>query len=298
MLIGGIILTAVSGVGLIVSLLSLLIFMGNVGVSMSGISGVALIVGVVLIVKGSRRLKLSKQFEQYIALLNGKTYGDIKMLSAYSHKQEIAVIKDLKKMMDKGWFLQGHLDEKETCLMVSHDTYEQYMNTVKNAKLQQEEERRRKMEEAKKVGLTPEAKAVIDEGHQYIDKIKKSNDAIPGEEISNKIFKMELLVRKIFGQAEAHPENISDLRKLMDYYLPMTVKLLEAYEELDKQPIQGENISSSKKEIEDTLDTLNIAYEKLLDNLFQDTAIDVSSDISVLQTMLAQEGLTKDDFTK
>ena len=53
---------------------------------------------------------------------------------------------------------------------------------------------------------------------------------------------MELLVRRIFQQTEAHPENARDLRKMMDYYLPMTVKLLGAYEELDRQPVQGENI--------------------------------------------------------
>ena len=80
----------------------------------------------------------------------------------------------------------------------------------------------------------------------------------------------------------------------MEYYLPTTIKLLEAYEELDAQPVQGENIISSKQEIEKTLDTLNTAFEKLLDDLFQDTAWDLSSDISVLNTMLAQEGLTED----
>ena len=84
----------------------------------------------------------------------------------------------------------------------------------------------------------------------------------------------------------------------MEYYLPMTVKLLKAYEELDRQPVQGDNIMKSKGEIEDTLDTLNIAFEKLLDNLFQDTAWDVSADISVLNTMLAQEGLTDEGFIR
>lgn len=91
---------------------------------------------------------------------------------------------------------------------------------------------------------------------------------------------------------------MNDMRRMMDYYLPTTMKLLEAYEELDAQPVQGENIISSKKEIEDTIDTLNIAFEKLLDSLFQDTAWDVSSDISVLHTMLAQEGLTEDGLKK
>ena len=105
---------------------------------------------------------------------------------------------------------------------------------------------------------------------------------------------MEMLVDRIFDSVEQNPESVSDIRKLMEYYLPTTIKLLEAYEELDSQPVQGENIISSKQEIEKTLDTLNTAFEKLLDDLFQDTAWDLSSDISVLQTMLAQEGLTDD----
>lgn len=110
---------------------------------------------------------------------------------------------------------------------------------------------------------------------------------------------MELIVQKIFERAKAHPgRSIPDLNRLMDYYLPMTVKLLNAYEDMDSQPIQGENIASSKKEIEDTIDTLNVAFEKLLDSVFEDTAIDVSSDISVLNTVLAQEGLTEDELTR
>lgn len=84
----------------------------------------------------------------------------------------------------------------------------------------------------------------------------------------------------------------------MEYYLPTTIKLLQAYQDLDAQPVQGENIISSKKEIEKTLDTLNMAFEKLLDDLFQETAWDVSTDISVLHTMLAQEGLTEDGLKK
>ena len=129
-------------------------------------------------------------------------------------------------------------------------------------------------------------------------KIRESNDAIPGEEISRKISRMELIIQKIFERAKAHPEIIPDLNRLMDYYLPMTVKLLDAYEDMDSQPVQGENIASSKREIEETIDTLNVAFEKLLDSVFEDTAMDVSSDISVLHTVLAQEGLTENEFDK
>ena len=106
------------------------------------------------------------------------------------------------------------------------------------------------------------------------------------------------MVQRIFERAASHPEIIPDLKKMMDYYLPMTVKLLNAYADMDAQPVQGETIRASKREIEQTLDTLNLAFEKLLDSVFEDTALDVSSDISVLHTLLAQEGLTEDGLTQ
>ena len=109
-------------------------------------------------------------------------------------------------------------------------------------------------------------------------KIREANDAIPGEEISAKMSRMEMLVDRIFDRVEEHPESVADIRKLMEYYLPTTIKLLDAYEDLDAQPVQGENIITAKKEIEKTIDTLNTAFEKLLDDLFQDTAWDLSSD--------------------
>ena len=122
------------------------------------------------------------------------------------------------------------------------------------------------------------------------------SQAIPEQEIVYKIAHMELLVKKILERVKEDPDSLEDIQKLMEYYLPTTVKLLEAYQQLGRQPVQGENIKNSKAEIEKALDTLNVAFEKLLDSLFEDVAWDVSSDISVLHTMLAQEGLTKDDF--
>ena len=144
--------------------------------------------------------------------------------------------------------------------------------------------------------MDPRILDIIQRGQMFIEQIRACNDAIPGEEVSSKIFRMETLTRRIFARVEEEPDTAGDIRKLMDYYLPTAIKLLEAYSDLDAQPVQGENIISSKKEIEDTLDTLNGAFEVLLDDMFQDMAWDVSSDVSVLKTMLAQEGLTEKDF--
>ena len=82
----------------------------------------------------------------------------------------------------------------------------------------------------------------------------------------------------------------------MDYYLPTTTRLLEAYLELDKQEAQSENISGPMREIEATMDTITDGFTKLLDSMYQDMAWDVSSDISVMKTMMKQDGLTESDL--
>ena len=139
--------------------------------------------------------------------------------------------------------------------------------------------------------LSPEVRAVIEEGHQYLKQMRDCNDAIPGIEISEKISRMERVCGQIFERVEEHPELLEELRKFMKYYLPTTIKLLKAYENLDQQEVQGPNIRKSKADIETTLDTINQAFENLLDGFFETTAVDIKSDISVMETLMTQEGL-------
>lgn len=301
--IGGIFL-AVTGYVFTAGSLLFLLFMGlgaaatgwslamKVGMTAFGVFAAAF---VVMALAGTSMVCAVGRFRNYVKILKDREYCDIKELAQRTGRSAKAVVKDLKKMIRKGWFRQGHLDEKEACLMVSDDAYHQYtelMERMKKEKAEREAAAKRQQKEFS--GLSPEVQKVIQAGDDYVRKIREANDAIPGEEISAKISRMEMLVDRIFDRVEENPESIDDIRKLMDYYLPTTVKLLDAYEELDGQPVQGENIISSKREIEKTIDTLNTAFEKLLDDLFQDTAWDLSSDISVLQMMLAQEGLTDD----
>ncbi len=248
-----------------------------------------------LLSRGLRMNRLVSHFKWFCIRLKGRTYCEIDELARYVGKTEKEIRKELYWMISKGWFRQGHVDDSETTLITSNQTYKEYLRLQKQREemLRAQEEQRASMTSSDK-----DVQEVLDRGNHYLEEIRKSNDAIPGELISQKISHMEMVVQKIFQRAKEHPEVIPDLDKLMDYYLPVTVKLLDAYEDLIVQPVQGENILNSKKEIEDTLDTLNIAFEKLLDSIFQEEAWDISSDISVLKTVLAQEGLTKDDFQK
>ena len=120
------------------------------------------------------------------------------------------------------------------------------------------------------------------------------NDAIEGEVISAKLYQLENLLKEIFARVKEHPEQRPEMRRFMEYYLPTTLKLVAAYEEFDRVSVPGEDILSSKQEIEKTLDTINMAFEELLNKLFRARVYDVTTDAQVLKTMLAREGLTRE----
>ena len=245
---------------------------------------------------GVRKLNRVSRFKAYRNVLGQKTQVSLEKLARAVGKKVDFVRREVEKMITMGLFREGHLDKERTMLITSDETYQLF----EQSRLQLEERKRQEklLEEQARSAHRPELLEVLQKGGKFLDGIRRCNDAIPGVEISGKISRMEQIVERIFNRTEQHPEVIPDLKKMMDYYLPMTVKLLGAYADMDAQPVQGQNILNSKREIEETLDTLNLAFEKLLDELFQDTALDVSSDITVLKTLLAQEGLTDDEFTR
>lgn len=255
--------------------------------------------GGVLLGSGVRTLGWVNRFKAYRRCLGKRTYCSLEDLSRKVGKSVKSVRRELQHMIRQGLFLEGHLDREGQTLIVSHETYQLF----EQSRLQLEQRQRQEAAERARAAATvaapdPQVQEVLDRGNAFLAQIRRCNDRIPGVEISEKISRMELIVQRIFQRAEAHPEVVPDLKKMMDYYLPMTVKLLNAYADMDAQPVQGQTIAASKQEIEATLDTLNTAFEKLLDELFRDAAMDVSSDISVLQTLLAQEGLTEDELQK
>ena len=89
----------------------------------------------------------------------------------------------------------------------------------------------------------------------------------------------------------AQPAKLSQIRKFMNYYLPTTLKLLNAYDRMDSTGVSGDNISGTKGKIEDMLTTICTAFDKQLDALYGEEALDISTDITVMEQMLAREGL-------
>lgn len=264
------------------------------------IAGVISLLGFLTGVHGSRLKGRTNRYKVYVDMVKEKLYCSIQDIASRTGRSERYIRRDLKKMMRLGMFRQAHLDQKETCLIASNEMYEQYKRTQKHYEetLQKEKETDTKSvaEDAGVKEQKSEADTVIEEGRRYVRLIRQCNDEIPGEEMSDKLDRLETLVTRIFAQVEREPQLAPELRKMLSFYLPTTRKLLEAYRDLDKQQIDVSNVAQTKREIETAVDTINEAFERFLDELFRDKAWDIQSDISVLHTMLKQDGYLEKDF--
>lgn len=266
------------------------------GVVVSSVLTIPAILCTAAAVAGGFLRRRSRRFRSYVRAMGPKDFYPVEGLAKAVGKNEKFVIKDLRKMIGRGWFKEGHLDEQETCFMLTDESYELYLNAQKELERRKEEAERLALEEEmlERDPVKKQLKTTVEEGKEYIRRIREINDDIPGEEISNKLYRLERVCKEIFEHVGDNPEKLPDIRKFMNYYLPTTLKLVQTYHEFSEQPVQGENITMAKKEIEEMLDNINQAFEKMFDKLFEDDAMDISTDISVLSTMLAQEGLLED----
>lgn len=245
--------------------------------------------------------------QRYFELCHKSGYMNISQIAEQTGRKEKAVVRELKKLIENGTFPQGHLDKQQKCFMLTDTAYAQYQEVDRqrqqyiadNKAQEQIKQQEAKATAASQEGLTEEQKqlnAMIAEGNAYIRQIREKNDVIPGEVISQKLFRMEALLKEIFANLERMPQQMSKMQRLMHYYLPTTLKLVTAYEQFDRLSVQGEDVLAAKREIENTIDTINNAFGELLNKLFADTAMDVTADAQVLKTMLAKEGLVEGEL--
>lgn len=263
--------------------------------------GILFAISLAFIYIGAGKRARLKRAERYQQVMQGKAYINIFDLALLTNKREEYVRKDVRKMIETGIFPEGHLDAQETCLIIGDVAYREYIRMEKSRKAIQAEIEEQKRIEAESAAQAVQAEnenaelnAMIQEGNSYIKQLRDLNDVLDGEVISTKLFRLENILKEIFEQLKEHPEQMPEMHKFMEYYLPTTLKLVTAYEEFDRVSVAGEDMLASKKEIEKTLDTINTAFEELLNKLFRARVYDVTTDAQVLKTMLAREGLTKE----
>lgn len=257
------------------------------------------VLGGIFTLKGFKKIKLAKKLYQYGNILKNAEYFAISDLARASVKSDDEVLKDIKELIKEGYLPRAKLDASETTCMITDAAYQMYLGAEQDRIAREQKQAQENAVLGRSTveddSIPANVRQLISEGNEYISFVRGINDIIPDtEEMSGKLYKLEGIMNRIFEQVKKDPSSADELHKLMNYYLPTTKKLLTAYVELDKQPGAGENVIQTKKEIDLAMDTINLAFEKLLDSLFQEMAWDISSDISVMKTMMAQDGLTND----
>ena len=233
--------------------------------------------GIITLLAGRSRQKKAKRYKQYLALIGQNTSISILTLARNMEMSIHDVCDDLQDMLDTGILPTGYLDIVNGRLVLSEEGYV--------------ESRKQEDEEQAESASTPE------DDNQLLGQIRAVNDAIADPVMSAKIDRIGEITSKILDYQRKHPNKDSQLRSFLNYYLPTTMKILHAYSQLEAQGIEGENISAAKDRIEGMMDKVVEGFEKQLDKLFQDEAMDITSDVAVLESMLQKDGLSGEGIT-
>ena len=159
------------------------------------------------------------------------------------------------------------------------------------ARKRREAEEKRKAEQAKATTGDAAVDSLILRGQQLLEQIRSENDRLPEPEISEQIDTIESIANQIFKAVIEQPKKAPQIRRFMDYYLPTTLKMLVAFRRMEEGNVTGESADNARQRIRESLDMVIEAFNKQLARLYEDDALDITTDIDVLETMLKQDGL-------
>ncbi|MBR5658831.1 MAG: 5-bromo-4-chloroindolyl phosphate hydrolysis family protein [Lachnospiraceae bacterium] len=250
--------------------------------------------------RSRKKKKQYARFREYIKRYATQPQVAVLEMSAAMGIEPSVVRDDWKQMIELGVFPQGHFAPGDQVIFLSDEGYEKYMQSYGLMTPQQQSQTAGALPAPNgaeaKATRSPEVEKALEQGRNYMLQLRNENDAIPGEVVTKKLDSLEDVCKRIFRVVDDHPEKLPEIRKFMEYYMPTTLKLVHTYREFEDQKLEGDNITRTKKDIEDTLDMINVAFENLLNDLFKDAAVEASADISVLNALFAQEGLKEKEF--
>ena len=241
--------------------------------------------GVAMFCSGMSIDRSLKRYNKYLAVVGDYEAMAVEQLSRTLGYPRDRVEKDLQKMIDKGYFgAAAYLNMELGYLFRSG----QADDALKKQRQQEAQEK------AAAAPPPPET----EEGYSGIlRRIRRANDAIADEALSAKIDRLETITAKIFRAVEEDPKKRDRIDTFMNYYLPTTQKLLDSYAEFEAAGVEGENLRQAKARIESTMDLIIKGFEHQLDELYKADALDVDSDIRVMETMLERDTASvEDDF--
>lgn len=231
--------------------------------------------GLVTLWNGLSRTRQGRRQRLYMGVIGNRSSVFLSDLASSAGVSEKKVLSDLQRMLSDGTLPMGYIDRASGRLVLTDQGYEPPRQT----------------ETPKKETAETEARKKENDDDAILRQIKEINDAIPDAEMSRKIDRIGEITGKILDYQRQNPAKAPELRQFLNYYLPTTLKVLRAYAQMDAQGVEGENISAAKRRIEAMMDKVVEGFEKQLDQLFQTDAMDITTDVEVLERMLDKDGL-------
>ena len=222
---------------------------------------------------GMKRKKQAKRFSRYLTMIGKAGAVPLSALTSASGRPAAKVKDDLEEMLDQGFFPQGYLDHGSDRLIVTGSI------------------------SAAKPKAAPKAAPAKEEENAILTEIRLVNESIANEKLSAQIDRIGVITAKILEHQKSRPDKAPQLHSFLSYYLPTTLKILRAYATLEAQQVSGENITAAMERIEGMMDKVVEGFEKQLDLLFQGDAMDITTDVEVLERMLAKDGLASGGMT-
>ena len=215
-----------------------------------------------------------KRYVKYLSVMGDREAVPVEELARTLGYPERRVERDLQKMIDKGYFGgTAYLNVELGYFFRSRQADEAL--------------KQRRQAERQAAAPTPRE---TEEGYSGILRnIRRANDAIADPVLSAKIDRLESITAKIFRAVEEDPKKAGRIDTFLNYYLPTTQKLLDSYAEFEAAGVEGENLRLAKSRIETTMDSIVRGFEHQLDELYKADALDVDSDIRVMETMLNRD---------
>ena len=228
--------------------------------------------GAVMAAIGGRQRDRAERCTTLFYMMRSRKTADIYELASAVPCSRNQAMKDLRWMIQEGFFPGAYIDASKGMII------------QQGAEPEPEKKETAAAEPTAQPGVFPEVLL-----------IRKLNDEIADEVVSMHMDRLEELTHKIFTYVEANPAKEDRIRQFRQHYLPKTIKILESYARFERQGVAGSNIRSAMKDVEQIMETLSRGFEKQLDMLFVDEALDVTTDINVLENMMGLSGLGGDD---
>ena len=228
--------------------------------------------GGIMFFRGRYLNKMSRRSQRYILAIGNTDAMPIDEIAKRVNRKPAQAEKELQKLIDKGYLGEdAYIDYERGYFLRFGATLEEEEPAVREAPVQ------------------PTPKEVQEGYSGILRNIRHANDRIADPVLSRKIDRLEQVSAQIFKEVEEHPAKRNSIHTFFDYYLPTTQKLLDTYADFEETGVEGENLREAKERIEQTMDLIVAGFEHQLDQLYSSDAMDVASDIKVMEAMLKRD---------